>query len=73
MFTATKIESTIKPAKFESLNNGIWYYNYDIVEKTVMTRDMNDDEEKEETRYEYVQVRISGKPTLSKCYEAILK
>ncbi len=73
MFTATKIKSTIKPAKFESLNNGVWYYNYDIVEKTVMTRDMNDDEEKEEKRYEYVQVRINGRPTLEKCYEAILK
>lgn len=73
MFTPNKIESTIKPAKFESLNNGIWYYNYDIVEKTVMTRDMNDEEEIEETRYEYVQVRITGKPTPAKCYEAILK
>ena len=73
MFIATKIESTIKPAKFESLNNGIWYYNYDIVEKTVMVRDINDDEEREETRYEFVQVRINGKPTLAKCYEAILK
>lgn len=73
MFTATKIESTIRPEKFESLNNGIWYYNYDIVEKTVMTRDMNDEEEKEELRYEYVQVRINGKPTLAKCIQAILK
>ena len=73
MFEATKIKSTIKPAKFESLNNGVWYYNYDIVEKTVMTRDMITGEEKEEKRYEYVQVRINGRPTLEKCYEAILK
>lgn len=73
MFTATKIESTIRPEKFESLNNGIWYYNYDIVEKTVTVRDMYDEEDKEEQRYEFVQVRINGKPTLAKCYEAILK
>lgn len=73
MFTATKIESTIRPEKFESLNNGIWYYNYDIVEKTVTVRDMNDEENKEELRYEFVQVRINGKPTLAKCSEAILK
>ena len=73
MFEARKIKSTIKPAKFESLNNGVWYYNYDIVEKTVMTRDMITGEEKEEKRYEYVQVRINGRPTLDKCYEAILK
>ena len=71
MFTATKIESTIRPEVFESLNNGIWYYNYDITTYTVKV--MDSEEEKDETRYNYVQVRISGKPTLSKCVEAILK
>lgn len=71
MFTATKIESTIRPEVFESLNNGIWYYNYDITQYTVKV--MNLEEEEDETRYSYVQVRISGKPTLSKCVEAILK
>ena len=73
MFTATKIESTIRPEVFESLNNGIWYYNYDITKYTVKVMDMDSEEEKDETRYSYVQVRISGKPTLSKCVEAILK
>ena len=73
MFTATKIESTIRPEVFESLNNGIWYYNYDITQRTVKVRDMDSEEKKDETRYSYVQVRISGKPTLSKCVEAILK
>ena len=73
MFTATKIESTIRPEVFESLNNGIWYYNYDITKYTIKVMDMDSDEEKDETRYSYVQVRISGKPTLSKCVEAILK
>lgn len=81
MFTATKIESTIKPEKFESLNNGIWYYNYDIESKTVTVQQLKEIEdseepvyeEKEETRYSFVQVRISGKPTLSKCFEQILR
>ena len=73
MFTATKIESTIRPEVFESLNNGIWYYNYDITKYTVKVMDIDSEEEKDETRYSYVQVRISGKPTLSKCVEAILK
>lgn len=72
MFTATKIESTTKPESFESLNNGIWYYNYDVEEKVVKVPSM-DGEEIEETRYSYVQVRISGEPTLSKCFEAILR
>ena len=75
MFTATKIESTIKPKSFKPLNNGIWYYNYDIEEKVVKVHSMRKDEieETEKTRYSYVQVRISGEPTLSKCFEAILK
>ena len=78
MFTATKIESTIEPKSFESLNNGIWYYNYDVEEKVVKVPSMRGEEieeiqETEETRYSYVQVRISGEPTLSKCFEAILK
>lgn len=72
MFTATKIESTIKPEKFESLNNGVWYYNYDITEKTVKTTDM-EGEEKDEIRYNYVQVRVQGIPTAQKCIDAILK
>ena len=75
MFTATKIESTIEPKSFVSLNNGIWYYNYDVEQKVVKVHSMRKDEieETEETRYSYVQVRISGEPTLSKCFEAILK
>ena len=73
MFTPTKIKSPVKPAKFQSLNNGIWYYNYNIVEKIVTVRDMYDKKEKEELRYEFVRVRINGKPNLTKCYEAILK
>lgn len=81
MFTATKINSTIKPEKFEPLNNGIWYYNYDIKEEIVTVqqlKEIEDSEESvyeevEETRFNYVQVRINGKPTVSKCFEAILK
>lgn len=78
MFTANKIESTIEPKSFVSLNNGIWYYNYDVEQKVVKVHSMRKDEieetqETEETRYSYVQVRISGEPTLSKCFEAILK
>lgn len=81
MFTVEKIESSIKPESFESLNNGIWYYNYNIKEEkvTIWQPKENEDskeityEEVEETRFNYVQVRITGKPTVSKCIEAILK
>ena len=72
MFTATKIESTIEPKVFISLNNGVWYYNYDRGQYTTQIQDTNG-KNKDEIRYTYVQVRISGKPTVSKCIEAILK
>lgn len=74
MFKTNKIDCTIKPEKFESLNNGIWYYNFDIESEVVLESAMGDDEDPHEvTRYKYGQVRISGFPTISKCYEALLK
>lgn len=66
-----KIESTSKPKKFVPLNNGVWYYNYDITEKTVIVYDFEGSKQ-EELRYSFVQVRINGKPTFTKCYEAVL-
>lgn len=76
MFTATKIESTIEPKKFESLNNGIWYYNYDVTERVELVHEHMSEESEdlvEQTIYSYVQVRITGPVTVNKCWEAILK
>ncbi len=73
MFTATKIESTIRPKKFESLNNGTWYYNYDIESRVVQVQSPDSEEIVDETIYSFIQVRISGKPTYDKCVKAIIK
>lgn len=74
MFKTYKINSTIEPKKFESLNNGIWYYNFDVESEVVTEPIMGDKENfREVTRYKYGQVRILGEPTLTKCYEAMLK
>lgn len=75
MFKTCKIESTIRPETFESLNNGIWYYNYDVTERVdLVPKYMSESEELEEqTIYSYVQVRISGPATVDKCWEAVLK
>lgn len=74
MLEPRRIESNITPQKFEDLGNGNWYYNYDIQSKVVEVPKMDGSEELvPETRWDYVQVRISGKPTFSKCYTAILK
>ena len=74
MLEPRRIESNITPRKFEDLGNGNWYYNYDIQSKVVEVLKMDGSEELvNETRWNYIQVRISGEPTLSKCYKAILK
>ena len=73
MYTINKIRSYNKPEKFYSLNNGIWYYNYEIEDEVVVIRFMEDTEDTERTTYEFAQVRINGEPTVPKCYEAILK
>ena len=73
MFTITRIQSTIKPEKFESLNNGIWYYNYDIKSEEVEFKEMEDEEAVTKTVYNYIQVRINGKPNYDKCAQAIIR
>lgn len=74
MFKTNKIDCTIEPKKFESLNNGVWYYNFDIDSEVITEPIMGDEENSREiTRYKYAQVRILGEPTINKCYEAMLK
>ena len=74
MLEPRRIESNITPQKFADLGNGNWYYKYDVQSKVVEVPKMDGSGETvNETRWNYVQVRISGKPTLSKCYTAILK
>ena len=74
MFKIYKIDCTIEPKKFESLNNGVWYYNFDIDSEVITEPIMGDEENlREITRYKYGQVRVLGEPTINKCYEAMLK
>lgn len=74
MFKINKVSCIIKPEKFQDLDNGIWYYNSDIESETVIeSLKGNGKDLKEITRYKYAQVRITGKPTINKCYEALLQ
>lgn len=68
MFEITRIKTTIKPEKVESLGNGIWYYNYDIKESIEPGQEGQD-----EIVYDFVQVRISGTPDYDKCTKAIIR
>lgn len=72
MFTAIRINSNIEPQKFESLGNGFWYYNYDIQSEVVEVPE-SETETVEKTRYNFIQVRMYGKPTYERCIKAIIR
>lgn len=78
MFQALKITSTSNPKKFVDLGNSNWYYNYGVTEDTILVptnfyATEEEQELKEQNIYNFTQVRIKGKPTVDKCWEAILK
>jgi len=62
MLDAKRIESTIQPQTILKLNDGTFYYNYDIKSRVVTVIDESG-VEKEETRYNYVQVQLRGVPS----------
>lgn len=68
MLQVNRIKTDIKPETFEYLNNGIYYYNYDIQE-TIEPNSNGEDT----TFYSFVQVRIPGKPTYDSCVRAIIR
>lgn len=67
-----RIITDVEPATTVNLNNGNWYYNYDIQTETVVTS-KEDEEYKEETQYNYIQIKLSEKPTYSLCVEALIR
>lgn len=60
-----------EPTSFQSLGNGVYYYNYNIVTTSVYSYKEDDREGEYVTGYKYTQVRINGTPTVAKCVEAI--
>lgn len=60
-----------EPTSFQSLGNGVYYYNYDIVTTPVYSYKKDDREGEYVTGYKYTQVRINGTPTIDKCVKAI--
>lgn len=69
MLTPTRIKTTIEPKSFESLKNGYWYYNYDINSETIYNHDSDEDE----VVYNYIQIKMLGRPTYEKCVEKIIR
>lgn len=68
-------KSTIKPDLFKDLGNNIWEYNYDIQEQSCIVPNMNTINNSNSgetiTMYNYIPVRIQGKPTYDECFKAV--
>ena len=75
-----RITTNINPNIIEDLGNGKWYYNYDINSEIVQVPEnrMGIDNENsnlmvEETQYNFIQIKMYGKPTYKKCVELIIR
>lgn len=68
MKTLRKISSKTLPQIITFLNDGSYYYNYNIVEKIVSTMRGT-----EETVYEYKPVLVYGVPDYKECIKAVIK
>lgn len=74
MLEPKRIESTVVPQKFVNLGNGNWYYNYDIQSRTVEVPSMEEGKPSvTEVRYNYIQVKMAGKPDYKRCVELIIR
>lgn len=66
---AIRLKTAVKPSKFENLGNGNYYYNYDINE-SIETNSINNEDV---TVYDYIQVRIAGRPDYKSCVKAVIR
>lgn len=74
MLEPRRINSNITPTTTENLGNGNWYYNYDIKsEKVELPLEEGETVPREEIRYNYIQIKLSGKPEYKKCVELLIR
>ena len=67
MLEPRRINSNIAPTTTENLGNGNWYYNYDIKsEKVELPLQEGETVPKEVIIYNYIQIKLSGKPEYKK-------
>lgn len=71
MLEPRRVEMDVQPQAIEKLGNGTYYYNYDIQSKQVTITDGED--QKEETRWTYIQVHLRGVPSYTACVQGIIR
>lgn len=67
--------SETMPQITQDLGNGNWYYNYDIKQQEIFpfVQKKNTDSPIKSMIYNYIQVKLSGKPEYKKCVELIIR
>lgn len=71
MLEPRRVEMDVQPQAIEKLGNGTYYYNYDIQSKQVTITDGKD--QKEETRWTYIQAHLRGVPSYAACVQGIIR
>ena len=72
MLEPNRIQSDICPKIIQKLGNGTYYYNYDIQESNILVSN-EENQEKKETSYNFIQVLITGQPNYKDCVKAVIR
>lgn len=67
MLNVERITQCTEPEKIQPLNNGYYYYNYDIKPQVV------EDEEGPKTQYSFIQIKLHGKPDYKRCVQQLIR
>lgn len=62
------VSSNVKPNSIERLGNNTYYYNYNITSEQITNQDG-----KEETIYNFIQVHLSGVPDYKDCIKNVIR
>lgn len=77
MLEPRRIMEDKKPDLMVDLNNGKWYYNYDIQSEKVEWSDTENMESSKEptykTMYSYICIKLNGKPTYKTVVETLIR
>lgn len=72
MLEPNRIQTDICPQIIQKLGNGTYYYNYDIQESNILVSN-EENQEKRETSYNFIQVLITGQPNYKDCVKAVIR
>lgn len=63
-----RVSSNVKPNAIEQLGNNTYFYNYDVTEEV-----KTDQDGKDETIYNFIQVHLTGIPDYKDCIRNIIR